>query len=58
VLGIFIISAVVTPGGEVVTQLAMAGPLTVLYVFSIGLAWIFAKKRKKADEEDEDEPAR
>lgn len=46
VLIIFIISAVVTPGGEVVTQLAMAGPLCVLYMLSIGLAWVFGKKRK------------
>jgi sec-independent protein translocase protein TatC len=46
VLIIFIISAVVTPGGEVVTQLAMAGPLCLLYVLSIGLAWLFGKKRK------------
>jgi sec-independent protein translocase protein TatC len=52
-LGIFIISAVVTPGGEVVTQLAMAGPLTVLYILSIGLAWIFAKKKKLEDEDEE-----
>jgi sec-independent protein translocase protein TatC len=51
VLGIFIVSAVVTPGGEVVTQLAMAGPLTLLYIFSIGLAWAFGKKRKRDEEE-------
>lgn len=53
VLGIFIISAVVTPGGEVVTQLAMAGPLTLLYIFSIGLAWAFGKKRKRDEDENE-----
>ena len=46
VLIIFIISAVVTPGGEVVTQIAMAGPLCLLYVLSIGLAWLFGKKRQ------------
>lgn len=46
VLIIFIISAVVTPGGEVITQIAMAGPLMILYVLSIGLAWLFGKKRK------------
>jgi sec-independent protein translocase protein TatC len=50
-LGIFIISAIVTPGGEVVTQLAMAGPLTVLYIFGIGLAWAFGKKREKPEED-------
>jgi sec-independent protein translocase protein TatC len=54
VLIIFVISAVVTPGGDWVTQIAMAGPLTVLYIFSIGLAWIFGKKKKKDVEETED----
>ncbi len=29
----------------------MAGPMFVLYLISIGLAWIFGKKRKKALEE-------
>jgi sec-independent protein translocase protein TatC len=51
VLIIFIISAVATPGGEVVTQIAMAGPLTILYGLSIILAWIFGKKRR-APEDD------
>jgi sec-independent protein translocase protein TatC len=51
VLGIFIVSAVVTPGGEVVTQLAMAGPLMLLYIFSIGLAWAFGKKKNRDEEE-------
>jgi sec-independent protein translocase protein TatC len=46
-LGIFILSAVITPGGDWVTMLAMAGPLTMLYVFSIGIAWAFAKKKKE-----------
>jgi sec-independent protein translocase protein TatC len=55
VLGIFIISAIVTPGGEVITQVAMAGPLTLLYIFSIGLAWAFGKKKKKEPEDDENE---
>ena len=54
VLIIFIVSAVVTPGGEVVTQIAMAGPLCLLYVLSIGLAWAFGKKRKKPEANDLD----
>jgi sec-independent protein translocase protein TatC len=54
VLIIFIVSAVVTPGGEVVTQIAMAGPLCLLYVLSIGLAWAFGKKRKKSEADDSD----
>ena len=52
ILIIFIISAVVTPGGEVVTQIAMAGPLCLLYVLSIGLAWLFGKQRRKEAPEE------
>ena len=44
-LGIVIISAVVTPDGGGVSLVAMAGPLVLLYVFSIGLAWLFGKKK-------------
>ena len=42
---IVILSAVVTPDGGGVSLVAMSGPLVVLYVFSIGLAWMFGKKK-------------
>jgi sec-independent protein translocase protein TatC len=50
-LGIFVLSAVITPGGDWVTMIAMAGPLTALYIISIGLAWAFGKKKKEDDDE-------
>jgi sec-independent protein translocase protein TatC len=46
---IIIISAVVTPDGGGVSLVAMAGPMMLLYVFSIGLAWMFGKKKRLAD---------
>jgi len=45
ILGIVIISAVVTPDGGGVSLVAMSGPLVLLYIFSIGLAWMFGKKK-------------
>jgi sec-independent protein translocase protein TatC len=45
ILGIVIISAVVTPDGGGVSLVAMSGPLFLLYIFSIGLAWLFGKKK-------------
>ncbi len=48
-LGIIIISAVITPDGGGVSLVAMAGPMMLLYVFSIGLAWMFGKKKRIAD---------
>jgi len=49
VLGIIIISAVITPDGGGVSLVAMAGPMMLLYAFSIGLAWMFGKKKRTAE---------
>ena len=50
VLIIFIAAAVITPDGSPITQAAMAGPMLLLYAFSIGLAWMFGKKRAPAED--------
>ena len=49
VLVIFVIAAVMTPGPDVVSQSLMAGPMIVLYGFSILVAWVFQKKRDPED---------
>ena len=49
ILGIVIISALVTPDGGGVSLVAMSGPLILLYAFSIGLAWMFGKKKRVDD---------
>jgi LPXTG-motif cell wall-anchored protein len=41
---------VITPTGDMVTQSLMAGPMVGLYFLSIGLAWVFGKKRRKTEE--------
>jgi sec-independent protein translocase protein TatC len=48
VLIIFIIAAVVTPSADMVTQIAMAGPMILLYLLSIALAWMFGKKAEES----------
>jgi len=45
VLLIVIAAAVLSPDGGGVGMIAMGGPVIVLYILSIGLAWIFGKKR-------------
>lgn len=45
VLIIFILGAVLSPGGDVVSQSLMAGPMLVLYAISIGIAWVFGKRK-------------
>jgi sec-independent protein translocase protein TatC len=46
VLIIFIVAAVVTPSADMITQTAMAGPMILLYLLSIFLAWAFGKKKQ------------
>ena len=45
VLIIFIVAAVITPSADIATQLIFAGPMLILYVISISVAWLFGKKR-------------
>jgi sec-independent protein translocase protein TatC len=47
VLIIFILGAVLSPGTDIVSQALMAGPMLVLYLLSIGIAWVFAKRTPK-----------
>jgi sec-independent protein translocase protein TatC len=49
---IVIAAAILSPDGGGVGMLAMGGPVFVLYIFSIGLAWAFGKKRRKELPED------
>jgi sec-independent protein translocase protein TatC len=49
ILIIFITAAVVTPDGSMVVQVVMAAPMIVLYIMSIGVAWLFGKKPETTD---------
>src|SRR5947207_11280283 len=44
-LQIFVVSAVATPTGDMVTQTIFAAPMVGLYLLSIGIAWFFGKTR-------------
>jgi sec-independent protein translocase protein TatC len=43
ILAIFVMAAILTPGPDIASQLLMAGPLLVLYIASIGVAWVVAR---------------
>jgi sec-independent protein translocase protein TatC len=51
VLGAFVISAVLTPTPDVVTQSLLAGPLILLYLVGVGAAWLFTRRRSEQDAE-------
>ncbi len=46
VLGAFVLAALLTPP-DPTTQIILAGPMITLYLFSIGIAWIGSRSRKR-----------
>jgi sec-independent protein translocase protein TatC len=46
VLIIFVVAAVITPSGDMITQAIFAAPMLGLYALSIVIAWIVAPKRE------------
>jgi sec-independent protein translocase protein TatC len=47
---IVILAAIITPSADIATQMVFAVPMLVLYVISIGVAWVFGKKKKPPTE--------
>lgn len=47
ILVIVVLAAVITPSGDPVNLAVFAMPMVVLYIISIGVAWLFGKKRPK-----------
>jgi sec-independent protein translocase protein TatC len=45
VLAIVIVAAVITPSSDIASQLIVAVPMVGLYLLSIGIAWLFGRKR-------------
>ena len=52
VLIIFIVAAIITPSADVMSQVVIAAPMLVLYIISIGVAWIFGKPKRKNEPAD------
>ncbi len=46
---IVIISAVVSPTTDFFNLFLWSGPMVVLYLFSIGVAWVFTRRRRKRE---------
>ena len=47
IIVIFIVAAVLTPGPDVASQLLLATPLLLLYVLSIGVAYVFGRVKNE-----------
>jgi sec-independent protein translocase protein TatC len=49
VLAIIVIAAIITPSSDPVNLAVFTAPMLALYVLSIGVAWVFGKKRPVED---------
>jgi len=48
-VGVFFVTAAVTPGDVVSAQIIMGLPMTLLYFLSVGLSWLVARRRTKRE---------
>jgi sec-independent protein translocase protein TatC len=51
VLLMVVAAAVITPDGNPITQLLVAGPMVGLYLLGIAAAWLFGKSKKTDPDE-------
>ena len=50
-VGVFVLAAILPPP-DAISQMLLAGPLLLLYVVSIGVAYVFGKKEEPSEEAD------
>jgi len=55
ILIMFILGAVLSPGTDPIGQTLLAGPMVGLYIISIGLAWLFGKRRDTGGDDEGNE---
>jgi sec-independent protein translocase protein TatC len=55
IVGVFFITAIITPGDVVTAQLIMGVPMTALYFVSVGLSWLVARKRKASEAREQED---
>ena len=44
-VAIFVLAAVITPSGDPITLMMLAGPMLVLYFFAVLLGWLVVRRR-------------
>ena len=45
IMGIFVTAAVITPSGDPISMLALAIPLSVLYLVAVLIGWLLTRRR-------------
>lgn len=49
IVGIFVAAAVITPSGDPISLMALAVPLTVLYLLAVLVGWLLTRRRTAAE---------
>jgi sec-independent protein translocase protein TatC len=49
---VFLIAAVITPSGDPVSMLALAVPMTVLYVLAVIIGFVVQRRKRKKSKDD------
>jgi sec-independent protein translocase protein TatC len=53
VLAIFVVAAILTPTPDWVTQVLLAGPMVILYLLGVGVAYLFGPARRATEDAGE-----
>jgi sec-independent protein translocase protein TatC len=52
IMVVFLIAAVITPSGDPVSMLALAVPMTVLYILAVVIGFVAQRRKRKSSQDD------
>lgn len=55
IMAIFAVAAVITPSGDPVSMLALAVPMSVLFLIAVLIGYIVQRRRRKSEDNDADD---
>ena len=53
IMVVFLIAAVITPSGDPVSMLALAVPMTVLYILAVVIGFVAQRRKRKKSQDDD-----
>ena len=53
IMVVFVIAAVITPSGDPISMLALAVPMTVLYVLAVVIGFVAQRRKRKKSQDDD-----
>jgi sec-independent protein translocase protein TatC len=54
IVAVFLVTAVITPGDVITAQIIMSVPMTGLYFLSVGLSYLVARRKRRANQVNEE----